>query len=335
MTTKKPRLAHLPLIPHPNPPTLIHGRYTSQQLRDLIAEKEFCIIKNVLSSDDVIARRDGLKKAFASIYDAKTNASLGFDLDRPSTLVNTPPYKTSGTVAVEHTAGLNELVALRLDPNVSSVYENYYGCTASELATSNDRFNVMLPNNTNCGLAPHIDANPKLENQILVEDVLQGFVVLQNSINNTQGFVIYPGHAKNPGKWAKPDCDSDFYLLDDDQKEQLGQGYIISPPAGSMVVWLSSAVHANTNGKGKKLVVGRMVAYIAKYPWSRISIPARQTLEDAFKNKVTLGHNVIRPSVQKTGCLRFGPPIDWQFAREHLTNYETKEQIPEILRAPN
>ena len=259
---------------------------------------------------------------------------MGYDLDVPQSLVNTPPYKGNGIVAAQKTAGLIDLVQLKLDRNISAVYEKYYNCTARDLATSNDRFGVMLPSNERSGLTAHIDANPNKEREAIDEDMLQGFVVLNDSVDETQGFVIYPGHANNPGKWANRNCRGDFYLLSDEQKDQLGQGYIISPCAGSMVVWLSTAVHANNNGKGKKDEMGRMVAYVAKYPWSRISVSAADILENAIINKITLGHNTKRPSAQKTGNVRFGPDIDWQFGQAYLTNYNSREDIPELLRKP-
>ncbi len=103
-----------------------------------------------------------------------------------------------------------------------------------------------------------------------------------------------------------------------------------------MVVWLSTAVHANTNGKGKKTQVGRVVAYVAKYPWNRISEKASKLIERAMLQKITLGHNVLRPSFQKTsGALRFAPKIDWTFGAEHLTNYVAVEDIPAALRCPS
>lgn len=334
MSNKKPRLSTPALIPHPNPPTLVHGQYTREQLRSTVAEKEFCIITNVLSDSVVTSTCNGLKKAYESIFNGETNESMGFSLDDVTKLVNTPPYKGNGIVAAKATAGLVDLVALKLNADVSRVYELYYGCTAEELATSNDRFGVMLPSNEKSGLAPHIDANPCKESMVLNEDMLQGFVVLQDSLDESQGFVIYPGHARNPGKWAKSStsCKGDFYLLDDDQKERIGRGYVIAPPAGSMVVWLSSAVHANSNGKGKKQSVGRIVAYIAKYPWSLISDEAARALETAIVQRTTLGHNTKRPSPQQTSGFRFAPQIDWQFKPEFLSHYGSVDDIPRLLK---
>ncbi len=201
------------LIPHPNPPTLLHNNFTTEQLRQTISQHEFCVIRNVLNESAVKGHCDGLKK------DKKTGVSMAYDWDKPDTLIDTPPYKGNGIVAVEGTAGLLELVALRQDKNVAQVFEKYY--STSELATSNDRYSVMLPSNEKSGLAPHIDANPNNGEEAVAEDMLQGFVVLKNSVDNTQGFVIYPGHAKSPSKWANGKTIGDFYLLTDEQKEQL------------------------------------------------------------------------------------------------------------------
>jgi len=323
-------------------PTLQAGAYTTAELREKFEKFGFVVIENVLTAAECDKRRDELFDAYTSLYNALSadKAPLGLDPRQPSTLDNgtAPPYKGSGMVAVDGCAGLRTLNELRLDPRVGEVFAKYYNVGVDELAKSSDRFGMMMPNKARTELEPHIDANILHAERTHAEDVIQGFVVLQASSQPDQGLVIYPNHADDINKWNDENRgearDIDYYSIADAQREKLGRGRVINAPRGSQVIWRSVVPHGNTSGAGVKTTVGRVVAYISMYPYQRMSDDAKATLEQAFLNHTTLGHNLLRPTPQRVGANRWGPKLQWRFAEEHLQRYATSADLPPGLRPP-
>jgi len=322
------------------PPKLHHANYTAAELRAMVAENGFAVIEGVLDDADALAYCNDLFAAYASIYDANsgTQEPLGFDLRAPTTLDkgNTPPYKGSGMVAVDGTSGLRVLKRLALDARVARVYERYYGvASAAELAKSNDRWGVMLPNKTRTELEPHLDANVLHAERAQQEDVLQGFVVLQAGCKPDQGLTLYPGHHNDIGKWRDESAiERDYFPIPEHRRAELGRGVVINAPRGSMVVWRSTVPHGNTSGAGAKTVCGRVVAYICMYPWSRMSDAAKDALERAIVEHTTLSHTLLRPTAQKTGAVRYGPKLKWRYGAAHLVDYKSVQDLPPGLRRP-
>lgn len=335
------KVKHIYPQPMQHPPTLQHGHYTTEELRALVKKHDFCIVENVLPN--VAEHRKELVAAYASIYDDATveKQPLGFDLENPETLTkgNTPPFKGSGVVVAEGACGLKVHEKVRLDENVAEVFKHYYSIDDSRLlAKSNDRFGVFLPNNSRSQLDPHIDANVTRPDTAISEDILQGFVVLQQGTQPNQGFVIYPGHASRMRQWntsleqyEETTHDRDWFVIPESVRDRIGSGFVINPPAGSMVVWRSTAVHGNTNG-GRTTTVGRIVLYVAMYPWALIDDRQKMALERAIVGRTTLGHCLLRATPQKTGATQYGPKLKWRFGAEHLTEYKSIGDLPEGRR---
>ncbi len=332
-------------IPFKQYPTLQHGKYTKEELRSVIKERGYCVITSVLEEEAVEMRKKQLFDAYASIYDGsdEKKTPLGFDLNDPATLSkgNTPPFKGTGIVNVDKVCSLLTLQEMRLDERLGDVFKKYYDVSdLNLLAKSNDRWGAMLPNNARTELEPHVDANATdcLEKAIQ-EDMLQGLVVLQGGSQEDQGFVIYSGIQDTDPVWkeiAKTAKDQDWCPIPKEFRENIGQGYVINAPPGSMIVWKSTAVHGNTSGAGKKTKVGRIVVYISMYPWDRILDENKDVLERSIVEKTTLGHNVLRPAQQTTGAAstRAKTKLQWEFKSDLLTNYSSVEDLPQGLRRP-
>jgi len=339
--TKKMRTLYP--IPMERPPTLKHGAYTREELRAMVNEHGFCVIADVIGAEQTEQHRAALFAAYASIHDGDDpeKKPFGFDLRDPSTLLsaNLPPYKGTGIVNIVEAAGLRELERIRRDAAVAAVFVKYYGVeSALELAKANDRFGVMVPTDSRTELVPHVDGDISRVATLDTEDVLQGMLVLQRGAVADQGFVIYPGSHKTLRRWntianEEKHGGKDWFPVPAEDRHLLGQGYVINPPAGSMIVWLH-AFHGNTTGAGKKTQTGRVVVYTAMYPWQRIGADAKKKIANAIVRRTTMNHHLLRPVAQKPGGGQWGKKINWRFAPEFLTNYESAEQVPADLLEP-
>jgi hypothetical protein len=288
-----------------------------------------------------------LRDDYKSLYDARQPAPpapFGIDFDNVATLDRPlPPWKGSAIVNVEEVCGLKTLRDLRLQPECAEPFVKYFGVAdASMLAKAPDRFSVHTPGDTLVGLKPHIDANATRPAAALVHDQIQGIMMLRQSPYNDQGFVVFPGHANDPGKWNVADTDGKMQAKDepwcsvpDHMLATLGTGFIINPPAGSMILWRSTAVHGNTSGGGKRTRVGRVAAYVSMYPWERMSDEAKRTVETAWVTRVTHGHDLVTPRKQKAGGFFMATDkTKWHFGADRLTDYNSVAELPAGLRRP-
>jgi len=329
-------------IPMPDPPTLQAGQYTTEQLRAVLNEREFVVITGVLNAAECAEFKQSFYDDYASIYDANDaeKKPLGLNLADVSTLKPEihPPWKGNGIVNVTGATGLLTLERLRLKRAVCDPFMKYYSVDDPELlASAPDRWSVYTPGNVRSGLKPHIDSNPLHPQRAAEEDVIQGVLIIQKSSTPDQGFVVHPGFANDSGRWAAgepPAKDEDWRPIPESALGEIGRGWVINPPSGSLILWKGGAVHGNSSGGGKRTGIGRIAAYIAKYPWARMSEDAKKKVELAHVNRVTHGHNLVRPQKQTPGGFWMGPKIKWTFGDARLTNYATVADLPTGLRRP-
>lgn len=334
LATRQKKMKPL-MEPYANPPTLVHGEYTPEQLKATLTQHGYCVIKDVLTDAKVSAYREEFYDAYASLVDLapdKTRVPLGLDPRQPETLTKEkiPPYKGNGIINVPGVGALAVCESVRADADVSAVFVAWHG--TDELATSFDRSSLFAPGQQREGLAPHIDANPRRPEQVARERTIQSSVILTGSSSLSQGFVVWPGHHNNPAKWNRDGKaqDSNWCVIPEDRRDELGTGRIISAEAGSQIVWLSSTVHGNTSGD-RSTRVGRVAIFVSKAPTALVSGAAWERIVQARLSQTTLSHEVITPASLPPGNGRFKNPINHRFAPQHFATYATADDIPEAL----
>jgi hypothetical protein len=325
-------------MPYSTPATLQHGSYTRDELLQVVAANGYCVIENVLTAPMIEQYLNGIFDAYATLYDQRddgTRVPLGLDPRKPKTLTaeRIPPYKGNGIINVPEVSALQVCETLRADSEVSRVFELWHDTTA--LVTSFDRFSLFAPNQPRQGLAAHVDANATQPERAHAERTLQSAVILHDSAVPDQGFVVWPGHHNDVGRW---NCNGtaanrNFCMIPESQLDELGTGRIIAAKAGSHVVWLSTTPHGNTSGS-RNPRVGRVAVYVSKAPVAHVSDEAYATLVDARLKHTTLGHDVINPARQVPGNGRYQNPVNHRFASQVMCNYASAQDIPTTLMAP-
>jgi hypothetical protein len=326
------------LRPLGTPPTLRHGAYTREELLQTVAQHGYCVIEGVLRASKTDEYLERFYDAYASLHHVNadgTTEALGLDPRHPATLTRDkiPPYKGNGIINVPGVCALRVSEDVRADADVTRVFALWHD--TDELVTSFDRASLFAPNQAREGLAPHVDANARQPERAARERTLQSAVILHTNATATdQGFVVWPGHHNDIGKWnRRGDAPNrDWCTIADEWLDELGTGFVINPPAGSQIVWLSTTVHGNTSGT-RQASVGRVAIYVSKAPAGNVSTEARATLVRARLHHTTLGHDVVRPAAQTPGNGRFKNPISHRFEPEHLVTYQSESDIPALLMA--
>ncbi|MEC9440079.1 MAG: phytanoyl-CoA dioxygenase family protein [Myxococcota bacterium] len=254
--------------------------------RGHLNERGYVVVAGALTPEQT---SDGLDAIWALME------ALG-DVDRedPETLspsANWPPMLHGGMIQyLGHTSlqwQMRELCA--------PIFAEYHGVGVDELATSFDGLCFMhsARNYRRAGNLMsflHTDQSPLRKG----EWSIQGLVTLTDSGPDAGGLVVVPDtHLEHEDFFdghACQDQKSDWYKLDEDEKEQYAERVVkVEASAGDLLLWDSRTLHANDVPTEEGTM--RACVYVCMLPQARLSKQVRKKRKKAFDERRTSNHH--------------------------------------------
>lgn len=287
------------------------------QIIDNFNKFGYAVIPNILSDEECdIYRRRLWKEYIEKVYD-------GVNFDDKITWKDHFPLINKLAIFSGSIAQTQVLWDIRQHSNVKAVYSSLWN--TNDLIVSMDGTSLMCPNTIKdppiVSPWPHVDQNITYnnppDNYICESDklttgtyIIQGQVLLTDSLNNTRGFWCYPeSHLRFNNFIVKY---NEYQQENYDKRHEFIFSNFNNPTKikankGSMIIWDSRTIHYNqwSNKESNDKDIERLVVYVSYIPRSRSkywSVDSNEDMKTYRKNiidkRLATGHNPLSTEIK-------------------------------------